>query len=587
MKRLCTEAGLFSKELEEAIDTVCAACEVCAKNGLPVPTRKVSLTHVNQAFNVEIQIDFLFPTVRGKKRTVMNITDTGTSYTVLCLTEERNADTIINALEVCWICQHGAPETVSADDEYNRTSLRKFLAAHQIQFKPRPSRRHNKTGIVERKNGTIKRILSKLDDEQSSADTETILARSAFFSNLFSGSKILSSFELVRGYCPSVVRLPRTIVTDDILQAHREQTAVRIFQRLLHSRIHDVNRSDHFKPGQPVWVFYKTSKQNEPVEWLKTNVVSAHPEFLEVRRAARGQPMRVAYEDVRFAPLGELATGLLSCSLEEELSTAMESRQTLQETAIPAPDTAPPRAPDSAALPSPPPSTALLSSTTVPTPPKPAPGAVLVDGGVKDIGDYATRKIEVQAASLVGQSLDRDLSRELEQIHDFIGSKQVTASHSVFAPPYITKETLKREHDTNWAEAYTTVADIDVPRHANVITSHVVYKIKTDEDGRRAMKARIVPHGNHDDQKDEVPKDSSNAPLFIVRLLLSLVSFLGFRVGTADIKIAFLQSGPITRDFYVRPPREWSTVRSILWKLLKLPYGIADAGRQWQKTVEK
>lgn len=31
MKRLCTEAGLFSKELEKAIDKVCAACEVCAK----------------------------------------------------------------------------------------------------------------------------------------------------------------------------------------------------------------------------------------------------------------------------------------------------------------------------------------------------------------------------------------------------------------------------------------------------------------------------------------------------------------------------------------------------------------------------
>lgn len=65
--------------------------------------------------------------------------------------------------------------------------------------------------------------------------------------------------------------------------------------------------------------------------------------------------MRVAYEDVRFALRGELATELLSCSLEEELSTAMESGQTLQDTAIPAPDTAPPPASDPTALPSPPP----------------------------------------------------------------------------------------------------------------------------------------------------------------------------------------------------------------------------------------
>jgi len=101
------------------------------------------------------------------------------------------------------------------------------------------------------------------------------------------------------------------------------------------------------------------------------------------------------------------------------------------------------------------------------------------------------------------------------------------------------------------------------------------------------MKARIVPHGNHDDEKDEVRKDFSNAKLFVVRLLLSLVTFLGFRIGTADIKSAYLQSGPIQRDIYVRPPRDWTSIRGILWKLLKLLYGIADAGRQWQRVVEE
>lgn len=94
------------------------------------------------------------------------------------------------------------------------------------------------------------------------------------------------------------------------------------------------------------------------------------------------------------------------------------------------------------------------------------------------------------------------------------------------------------------------------------------------------MKARIIPHGNRDNQKDEIRKDSCNAPLFIVRLFLSVATFMGFRIGTEDIKGAFLQSGLITRDIYVRPPHEWNSERDIFWKLLKLPYGIADAGRQ-------
>ena len=145
---------------------------------------------------------------------------------------------------------------------------------------------------------------------------------------------------------------------------------------------------------------------------------------------------------------------------------------------------------------------------------------------------------------------------------------------------------METEHESNWKDAYTEVLDRNISRNANVISSHVVYKLKTDEIGTRRLKARIVPHGNHDDEKDFVRKDSSNAPLFVVRILLSLVTFLGFRIATADIKGAFLQSGPIKRDIYVRPPREWPSPRGLLWKLLELPYGIADTGRQWQMVVE-
>ena len=134
------------------------------------------------------------------------------------------------------------------------------------------------------------------------------------------------------------------------------------------------------------------------------------------------------------------------------------------------------------------------------------------------------------------------------------------------------------------------VEEKDVAHDANIITSHVVYKIKTGEDGKRTLKSRVVPHGNRDDDKDFIRKDSATAQLNIVRLLLSLVTFLGFRLATSDIKGAYLQSGPIRRAIYVRLPREWyrrhAVNRKVLWKLTKLPYGIVDAGRQWQKTVE-
>ena len=587
MKLLCKEADMLDKKLEEAIEQVCNACDVCAKNGRPVSSKKVSLTHVNQAFNEELQIDFMFPTIRGSKQTVMHMTDTGTGFSETTISNSRTARSMQEAIETLWICQHGAPRAVSADDEFNCVALQQFLRAHNIEFKPRPTRRHNKTGIVERKNATIKAILGKLDDELSDATANTLLKRATFFSNMFSGSHILSSFELVRGYRPSVVGLPCNSVTQELLDAHKEQVATRKLQRLLKSRNHHCHQPDLFIAGDRVWVFYKTSKQNEAVEWIAATVVAAHPHYLEVRRTAHGRPMRVAYEDVRFKPQGLLATELLSCSLEEELTKPMESIQSSGNDNSPDvgdnPDATP--VPDS-----PPPQTLHLQNSLLAVTADSANQQPTLtnrpDGGQRDIGTYAATIRNGTEQGVSGRTLERDISRELDIIYDAVGSKQVTATQLSFSPPFILQDALKREHDLNWVGAYDEIADQQVPRYANVITSHVVYKLKTDENGNRKLKARIVPHGNHDDEKDNVRKDSSNAPLFVVRLLLSLATFLGFRIGTADIKGAFLQSGPITRQIFVRPPREWTSSRATLWKLRKLPYGIADAGRQWQKTVE-
>ena len=95
-----------------------------------------------------------------------------------------------------------------------------------------------------------------------------------------------------------------------------------------------------------------------------------------------------------------------------------------------------------------------------------------------------------------------------------------------------------------------------------------------------------MPHGNRDEEKDNIRKDSSAAQFDVIRILLAITTFLGMRLAMADVSGAYLQSGSITRQIYVRPPREWNGTRGKLWRLVKLPYGIAEARRQWAKTVE-
>lgn len=94
---------------------------------------------------------------------------------------------------------------------------------------------------------------------------------------------------------------------------------------------------------------------------------------------------------------------------------------------------------------------------------------------------------------------------------------------------------------------------MDVLTYANVVTSHVLYKVKTSEDRERKRKVRLVPHGNRDKKKDNIGKDSASAQFNIIRFGLSLATFINFRLATAHMQGAYLQSWPINGTVHVRP----------------------------------
>lgn len=73
----------------------------------------------------------------------------------------------------------------------------------------------------------------------------------------------------------------------------------------------------------------------------------------------------------------------------------------------------------------------------------------------------------------------------------------------------------------------------------------------------------------------------------VLNALYLFSTSLGLTLGSTYIQDAYLQSGPITRELYIRPPLEGMQRRGFLWKLVKLPYGICKAGRQWANTIER
>lgn len=107
-----------------------------------------------------------------------------------------------------------------------------------------------------------------------------------------------------------------------------------------------------------------------------------------------------------------------------------------------------------------------------------------------------------------------------------------------------------------------------MPTDACILSRHLVFKIKKTEQGERRIKSRLGVHGNSNDQRDDVRKDSMEADMFITRLVIYLGIIMGFECGVPDIKGAFMQSGSGQRAIYIIPPGYQRGGKQVYWNLL-------------------
>lgn len=174
----------------------------------------------------------------------------------------------------------------------------------------------------------------------------------------------------------------------------------------------------------------------------------------------------------------------------------------------------------------------------------------------------------------------------LEKLESQVGARQITRSELGDMPEWLAKRSMDREIAENWVQVTEEVEAALMPVDANLLSTHFVFKIKKSENGERNLKARLVVHGNRDDEKDDVRKDAIAADMTTTRLVLALGMIMNFTFGVADIKGAYMQSGPAHREIFIIPPAAYKKRRRVYWKLLALAYGVCDAGRQWLKTSD-
>lgn len=187
LQNLFIHSKTMTPKLSDAMKKVSAACEICTSHGPPAHSTKISISHISPSFNKELQIDFYWFTIKGEKTCVLNLTDTNTGYSEMVIAPSTKMIFVIKAIETYWICRHGSPSALSADDEMHNKILLQFLVSHNITFKPRPAgpQQHTKIGIVERKNGTVKRILERIESENTTADRNHTSPSSAALKHVF------------------------------------------------------------------------------------------------------------------------------------------------------------------------------------------------------------------------------------------------------------------------------------------------------------------------------------------------------------------------------------------------------------------
>lgn len=562
MKSILTDAGIQDKHIHDICDRVYDSCDICASSGTPSHKKKISLNNVNRAFNDSIQADFVTVYIKGEKFEVLNVIDTGTNYGERVIVPAKNAQIMMNKIEEEWIYHHGAPKFFSADPEFCRSNMQKFLHSHSIELQARPSRSSSKNGKVERNNGLFKNILSRITKETTRASSNTLVARASFLTNMFHGNSILSSFQLARGYSPSILGIPNSRVTTEILNAYKRTSANRAIHRLLKSHDNHLIHPSSLPPGTKIWVYYNTSAQNDPTRWVRATVAEALPHFVKCRRSKKGPPMTVAYEDIRLVPDDQLAEELQTHVLEDILETDILECNNInhgRNKEKPHGEEEVDNTPDV--------KTSFFSKVSNGNP-------------MMDIGMEAPHGPD-DTTDLIS-----DEQRILKKIYLATGGAQLSRNKMECAPQWVLDKAVKEELENSWKDAFLEVSERSIPKNANVISSHVVYKVKCEENNLMRMKARLCPHGNRDKEAGKIRSDSSNAQYEIIRILLSAASIMSLKLGCIDIKSAYMQSGPINRELYVRPPKEYNGQRGILWRLLKLPYGISEAGRQWAKVIE-
>ena len=552
----------------------------------------------------------------------MHVMDAASRYSVGAVVEDTSMRQAIVVLDAHWVTPFWTPDVVAYDSEFKNSIFINYLKDQGIDARPLPSRRHNKN-VLESKHRIIRDVFLRLKEEGQVAEDDckqSLCVQQAIrISNDLYGNDVLSAQELAKGYSRPLESgvIPKSL-SQDLIDAHQTLLAKRKLTLILRSKTFD---EIPIAVGDLVQVFIKKQNQKRG-KWSQNKPVLAYdfPNRTITVPGSNGRKICAAIEDVRPAIRdNELAAAVqdaideMDRNLDEVVEEIVEIRKGDDEQDSNQDDIRNHQEPDDEIdcigtnLPN------VGDQIEVYWPLDKSFYGGTVEDYDEQIGKHSVKyfdgdeehlnlqdevwnrvedenaqdggRIEAAEVELTpGQELQSSERELIKKYFEAFGHAEFMLHQAQGLPPFATRNAYEKE-EKSFKKTVTTVTVSQVPKDANIVTSHVLYKVKKCDDASLTLKARIAVHGNKDRDKDILKTDSATCPPVGIRILLSLATIYRWIVAKIDFKSAYLQT-EAERNVYIVPPRECKTRYQQYWLLLSAAYGLANAGAKWQQLSD-
>ena len=203
MQRFLKRAGVSDKTLK-LIPDIARTCAVCREWARPGPSN-ASHVEIPDAFNQQVECDLVFI----HKSIIIHFLDRCTRWHAAKVIPDKNAETLINAIDSVWVQLHGPPKEFIMDGEAGVTAnaSKQYFLEKGIKLHIRAKDMHAR--YIERRGKLFRDVIHKIDSEMRSRShylpMERIVSEAVFCGNALLTVNGTTPYNAVYGRVPHIL----------------------------------------------------------------------------------------------------------------------------------------------------------------------------------------------------------------------------------------------------------------------------------------------------------------------------------------------------------------------------------------------